>query len=126
MQTVIAATSMTDFIDLNIVMLWKGFIFLVIALIGAVFHALKKWLKGDISSIWVWFTTNPKATATTVLVILGAAFTTAFTAQLEGLTFSQLALLSFTSGFSADSVLNNADVFKDKELAKTKENSVEI
>jgi hypothetical protein len=93
-------------IDINVTMLVQGSISLVVALLGLVFHGIKKWFRGDAETITAWFTNNPKDTVASVFALLGSVATACFTNQLDSLTFTQLVMLSFPMGYSVDSLVN--------------------
>lgn len=106
------------FIDISEDMFFRGLIFLLFALIGVVTHAVKKWLRGDIQSISEWFTGSPRNTVGAMLGVFGASFTTALSHQLDGLTLTQLIMLSYPIGYSVDSLLNKSE--RKEELSEEK------
>lgn len=97
---------MEEFFDVTPAMAGKGLVFLALALLGVVFHALKKWAKSETKSFSGWFTDNPKNTIMAFLSLVGATATITFNHQLDNLSFTQLALMAFPVGYSIDSLVN--------------------
>lgn len=85
-------------------------VFIIIACIGMIGHAVKKYLAGQLSgSIFQYlFTKNPKRSAMAVMTTLGACFALILGDQLPTQAGAFI-MLAFTTGFTADSSVNKEE-----------------
>lgn len=75
---------------------------------GIVAHYVKKWIVGEIrGSLYDYlFRHYGRRTAATVMTFIGGALTGILTGHMDGMTWQQLTLASFTSGYAIDSLAN--------------------
>jgi hypothetical protein len=88
-------------------------IFLLVAFVGIVAHAVKKWAQGEINGgVIDWFVMNPKLSVGIVMAASGGVIAAVFAGELtdyhSGVQFGAAFLL----GFSADT-FNNQKVARD-------------